>query len=144
LFKILRVVLRPPLDAEPRCHADSAADECDCDKSGFEFGSHCAAVPYKLNLGSVRILSLFNLKFSKKVAAVGLYVAAQPQPTRLFVRLLFSPLRTKSVRRKCESNEICGLQMRQQIKIARTVFSLIAMACSIVVVSWRGLALLGF
>jgi hypothetical protein len=62
------------------------------------------AVPYKPNLGSARILSLFNLKFSKKVAAVGLsvsgyadllkptYVAARPQPTRLFVRPLFSPL----------------------------------------------------
>jgi hypothetical protein len=116
LFKILRVVLRPPLDAEPRCHADGAADECDCDKSGFEFGSHCTAVPYKPNLGSVRILSLFNLKFSKKVAAVGLYVAAQPQPTRLFVRLLFSPLRTKSVRRKYESNEIAGFKCGSRSK----------------------------
>src|SRR6266851_3537067 len=40
LFKIVGIVLRPPLDAKPRCHADGAADECDCDRPGFEFGSH--------------------------------------------------------------------------------------------------------
>jgi hypothetical protein len=51
-----------------------------------------------------------------------------------------SKKREEKIRKQCN----CGLQMRQQIKIARTVFSLIAIACSIVVVSWVGLALLGF
>ena len=66
------IVLRPPLDAKPRRHADGAADECDCDQSGFEFGSHlaflhsqCTAVPYTPKGWFRRILSLFNLKYSK-------------------------------------------------------------------------------
>jgi hypothetical protein len=105
LFKILGVVLRPPLDAKPRCHADGAADECDCDKSGFEFGSNvafprrqCTAVPYNPNLGSVRILSLFNLKFSKKIAPIGIVVSG-------YADLLKPP----NVAALHDGNEIAGL-----------------------------------
>src|ERR1700676_3016391 len=43
LFKILGIVLRPPLDAKPRRHTDGAADECDCDRPGFELGSHMSS-----------------------------------------------------------------------------------------------------
>ncbi len=104
LFKIVGVVLRPPLDAKPRCHADGAADECDCDKPGFEFGSHVAfhadnaplfhtnriLIPCGYCHSSTSNSPKKSLPFGLAVSGCADLlkppnVAAQPQPDRLLV-----------------------------------------------------------
>ena len=60
-------------------------------------------------------------------------------PLDSLFRLLLAKLYGENMR----ALELRAFKM-QQVKIFRTAFSLIAAGCAVVVVSWVGLALLGF
>ena len=97
------------------------------------------------------MVSVYHLKYFFQIAPfspaiqsppIPLDVAGQPQPLDEFARLVFAPLPANRVGRKYES-KLRAFKMRQ-IKIVRTFCSLAAIGGSIVIVSWVGLALLGF
>jgi hypothetical protein len=61
---------------------------------------------------------------------------------RIFVRLLYSALHEREWEEDRNAMEL-RLQ-RRPLKVVKTVLTLVALACAVVVVCWVGLALMGF
>ena len=149
---------RPPLYAQPYCGQGKATEGQERQRSYFEFArqltiqvkqflaSHSSVesiIRRLLILPQILKAQGFLLQTGESARPRSTTVAPQTQSAQLSFTPVFLPLQATPLGENANNIRICDFVM-QSARAVVTFVSLTAIACSILALSWVGLALLGF